>query len=147
MEESIDVKITFKTSDGFVETLWAQSLGNAQYKVDNSPFFVYRISWNDIVEGEKAPDGSINFVRVLKKSGNRTLRVIFEAFEIESDAAQPILQKIKDLNCSYEGFAPSLISINIPSQENLANLTDYLDSSNLNWEYADPKYEDLFPND
>jgi hypothetical protein len=48
-----DAKVLFRVpnEDGTadVETLWATSLGNDQYKLDNSPFYAYSVSWEDIV--------------------------------------------------------------------------------------------------
>ena len=32
-----------------VETLWATHLGADNYKLDNSPFYAYGVSWEDVV--------------------------------------------------------------------------------------------------
>lgn len=62
-----------------VETLWAYDLGNDRYKLDNLPFFAYSVSLHDIVLAPLNPvEGMATFERILSKSGNRTIRVIFE---------------------------------------------------------------------
>jgi len=62
-----------------VETLWATELGNDEYKIDNSPFYAYSVSWQDIVYAPFDPiEERPTFQRVVRKSGNRTVRVIFE---------------------------------------------------------------------
>ncbi|HKA18819.1 MAG TPA: hypothetical protein VKN18_11065 [Blastocatellia bacterium] len=40
---------------------------------------------------------------------------------------------------------PRLISINVPTEVELKMVADYLIASGHNWEYADPTYDDLFP--
>lgn len=128
-----------------VETLWAFPLGGNLYRLDSSPFFAYRVSWLDIVEAEPDDEGVLSFVRVVEKSGNRTVRVITEGYETTSKEAKPFLEGIIDLGCSYEGFQPRLLSITVPAEIELKAVANYLIKSNHNWEYADPTYDDLFP--
>jgi hypothetical protein len=128
-----------------VETLWAVPVGDDLYRLDNSPFFVYRVSWEDVVCAERDSDGILCFSDVVQKSGNRTLRVITNTYDTTSPEAKPFLDGIINLGCSYEGFQPRLISINVPPEVELKVVAAYLIESGHNWEYADPKYEDLFP--
>ncbi len=39
------------------------------------------------------------------------------------------------------------MSINIPGEVQLYLVRDYLVFKNANWEHADPRYSELFPND
>lgn len=128
-----------------VETLWAVPVGLGLYRLDNSPFFTYRVSWQDIVRAEPDADGVLCFVDVADKSGNRTVRVITNGCDTTSEEAKPFLDGIIDLGCSYEGCQPRLISINVPPQVDLQTVADYLIASGHKWEYADPTYDDLFP--
>jgi len=128
-----------------VETLWAVPVGLGLYRLDNSPFFTYRISWQDTVRAEPDADGVLSFVDVAEKSGNRTVRVITNGCDTTSEEAKPFLDGIIDLGCSYEGFQPRLISINVPPEVDLQTVADYLIASGHEWEYADPTYDDLFP--
>ena len=128
-----------------VETLWAVPVGGALYRLDNSPFFTYRVSWQDTVHAEPDADGVLCFVDVAEKSGNRTVRVITNGCDTTSKEAKPFLDGIIGLGCSYEGFQPRLISINVPPEVDLQTVANYLIASGHNWEYADPTYDDLFP--
>lgn len=128
-----------------VETLWVVHLQANLYRLDNSPFFAYRVSWEDIVEAEADEDGVLCFSRVALKSGNRTVRVITNGYEITSEDAKPFLDGIVELGCTYEGFQPHLISITVPPETDLDTIADYLIASVHDWEYADPTYDDLFP--
>jgi len=73
------VKIRFRGPDpGDVETLWAVPVSGGFYRLDNSPFFAYGVSSQDIVEAQPGQDEFLEFVRCIKKSGNRTVRVVFQ---------------------------------------------------------------------
>jgi hypothetical protein len=84
-----------------VETLWATALGNDEYKLDNSPFYAYSISWKDTVcapvdESEGLP----TFIRVVKKSGHRTIRVIFDPPVQEGNESDIVLPGLVSLDCT-----------------------------------------------
>ena len=131
-----------------VETLWATELGNDEYKLDNSPFYAYSVSWEDIVYAPFDPiEARPTFQRVIKKSGNRTVRVIFEPPVEAGNSSDQLLQGLVALGCSYEGANPGYMSINIPAFVQLEVVRDYLIFKQANWEYADPRYSELFPND
>jgi hypothetical protein len=138
------VKVGFRYEDGGVETLWAAPLGNNLYRLDNSPFYIYGVSWQDVVEAQPEEDGFLFFLRVIEKSGHRTVRVLFEDFSAKDPEAEPILADIKNLGCTYEGYG-GLLVIDVPPEVNLETVTEYLKDSKLEWEYADPTYEELFP--
>ncbi len=122
-----------------VETLWATHLGTDQYRLDNSPFWAYGVSWADVVFAPfSAEDGLPTFQAVVRKSGNRTVRVIFES----SLEAEKSLPGITALGCSYEGMKNRYVAINIPVGIELASVCDYLTELEVMWEYADPNQEE-----
>ena len=140
------VKIGLRDEDGDVETPWAVSLGGNLYRIDNTPFFAYRISAGDVVEASAGADGFLFFERVVRKSGHRTVRVMLpESAEVEPGPT--LLADIKRLGCTYEGAYNKLICIDVPPAVSLEAVAEHLTKMGLEWEYADPKYEDLFPDD
>jgi hypothetical protein len=139
------VKVGFCEPDGVVETLWATPLGRNWDQLENSPFFAYRVSWKDMIEAKPEVDGVLFFVRVVEKSGHRTVRLLFEKLPTTGKRAKPILDGLVQRGCSYEGMAPRLISVDVPPSVDLEMIADYLTGTGVRWEYADPKYEDLFP--
>ncbi len=141
------VKVKFVDGDN-IETLWAVELGNNLFRLDNSPFFAYDVSWQDIVEATEEAENFYEFVRVVEKSGNRTVRIIFENFSGKDEQGKQILSNITNLGCSYEGANPKFISITIPSTANFESVIGYLsEQSDLNCEYADPSYAKLLLED
>ena len=132
---------------GNVETLWADALGNDRYRLDNSPWYAYRLSSGDIIEARPTEHGGLPaFVRVLQKSGNRTLRLILEPPADQAPTSQAVLDHLVDLGCAYEGAHPGYLAVEVPPSVDLQVVREYLISTGQQWEHADPKHEDLFPN-
>ena len=138
------VKVAFVDGD-IVETLWAKPLGNNQYCLDNGPWYAYRVSWRDVVEAMPPATGGLSeFVRVVRKSGNRTVRVILEAKVRSNDPPHPVLEGLKKLGCSYEGSHGRLFSINVPATTQLEEIRKFLIDSDVEWEHADSTHQELF---
>src|SRR5437660_6129345 len=127
-----------------VETLWARPVDVDQYQLDNSPFYAYGASWQDVVEAQPAADHLLEFVRCVRKSGNRTLRVIFQDYGINDRKAQDVLEGLRRMGMSYEGMQPKMVSINVPPRKDLDEVTEFLsEQPGLQWEYADPTYDEV----
>jgi len=148
--ELAKVEMRFEDDEGNVEveTPWVTPLGNNRYRLENSPFYAYNVSWEDIIEAVKEEaDGFPIFTKVLEKSGNRTVRVIFDPPVEEENESQKVLNGLVELGCSYEGANRSYVVINIPKHIKLMEIRDYLISKEVQWEHADPSYSELFPNE
>src|SRR5262249_17810343 len=53
----------------YVETLWAERVGPDRYRLNNSPFWAYSVSWLDVVEAHPDENGQLAFARIVEKSG------------------------------------------------------------------------------
>jgi uncharacterized protein DUF4265 len=140
------VKIRTSGDDGIVETLWAQRIGGRDdcFRLDNSPFFAYRMSADDVVEGSPISPGMYDFVRVVEHSGNRTVRLMFATDRVDSPLGVSVLDRLTQLGCTFENMNNALVSITVPASVSLDAVATYLTSTGLQWEYADPTYDDLF---
>ena len=130
---------------GLVETLWATRVGPDLYRLDNSPFWAYGVSWYDVVEAHQDPDGVLRMSRVVTKSGHRTIRIIFEPGVRESPEAQAILDGARQLGASHEGMNPGYFSLDIPPEGDLMAVAGFLTERGVQWEHADPTYSDVYP--
>ena len=109
------VKVVLIGPDGQVETPWARALGNDQYELDNTPWFTYGLSLHDIIQARAPATGELpEFIRVVRKSGYRTIRLILDPPADSSSESQAILDRLRELGCSYEGMNNRLIAIAIP---------------------------------
>jgi hypothetical protein len=131
-----------------VETLWAFDLGNNEYQLDNSPFYAYSVSWQDVVYAPyDSTEEFATFQRVVRKSGNRTVRVIFDVPPEPGNQADQVLKGLQALGCGYEGANRRYLSINIPATANLNQIGAYLTEQGVQWEHADPTYAEIHQND
>ena len=145
-------KVLFRIEDDAgaenVETLWALELGDDCYELTNCPFYAYGVSLGDVVwapydEDEQYP----GFRRVVKKSGNRTVRVAFDLAVAPGNASDEVLQELVALGCNYEGANPSYIVVNVPRTTNLEFVVACLVENQARWEHADPTFAELHPDE
>jgi len=140
-EGMLKVRFSFEK---YSETVWATPLEGNLYQLDNSPFFAYGVSWRDTVEARMGADHILEFVRCIRKSGNRTVRIVFQAYRSTDSDADEVLKGLLRMGCSYEGMPPRLISVNVPLAVDLSAVVEFLkDQTVLQWEYADPTYEQV----
>jgi hypothetical protein len=131
-------KIALRGDDGEIETVWAYELGNGQYKIDNTPWYAYGISWHDVVEAAPDEAGQLCLTRIAVKSGNRTVRILSdEPFTDEW------LSKLVALGASYEGANRKYYGVNIPPGIDLGVVANFLISEGVEWEHADPTYDEI----
>ena len=111
-------KVVFELEKGefpySTESVWAERISGNRFRLLNSPFFVFGVSCEDVVEAE--PHGHIyRFVRVLQRSGRSTYRIILQGERTINDAE--FLQRwqaFQDAGCTYESANDKYISIDMP---------------------------------
>jgi hypothetical protein len=140
------VKVLLREGE-YVETLWAERVGTDLYRLDNSPFWAYGVSWLDVVEAHPDTDGQLVMSRVVTKAGHRTVRVMFDAGVDESRKAKAVIDGIVALGASYEGMNPRYLAIDVPPGVDLMRVAHYLTEHAVEWEHADPRYSELYPDD
>jgi hypothetical protein len=83
-----------------VESFWALPLGDGLYELRNSPWLAYDLHFGDVVRAEPDDPGALPRIReVVRRSGHRTLRVIFH----ESVSQEEELNLLKSLH-RWQGF-------------------------------------------
>jgi hypothetical protein len=142
------VKVALRGSAGEVETLWAFDLGGGRYRLDNLPWYAYRVSLEDVIEAAPDEAGQLQMLRVVSKSGNRTLRLIYEGADLNTSwpsEIQETMDWLVEHGCSYEGANRRYQAVNVPPEVDLDIITAFLTEAEVRWEYADPTYEDIHP--
>src|SRR3954453_22096726 len=121
MGESLEpnAKVLFRVlnEDGSseVETLWAHDLGSNKYRLDNLPFFAYGVSAEDVVLAPFDDDEQFpTFQKVISKSGNRTIRIIFDLPYESGNESEALVNRLVALGCDFEGANKRYVVINIP---------------------------------
>jgi hypothetical protein len=143
------VKILLRSPDGDVETLWADPADAPDaYTLDNVPWYAYGVSLGDVVEAHAVADGMLEMTRVLRKSGNRTLRVLLTvampAREWTAESRR-LVDGIRERGAGIENMNKKLVAVTVPPAVDLLALAAYIDAQGFEFEYADPPFEALFP--
>jgi len=98
-----------------VESPWATPLGSELYRLENIPFFFDGISLGDIFEARpRSNDARPCLTRIVKKSGNRTVRVLAGKPYDESTETKAVIGSLKELGCGVEGDGKRFFVVNVP---------------------------------
>jgi len=111
-----------------VEKLWAERVGDNQYRLDNIPWFASGVSYNDIVSVEDPEaDEPLKFKRLITPRGHSTYRVRtdFEGAEKHGIFHQ-LLDALQKLKCSVENNSAGFFSIDVPPGASVHGVYDLL---------------------
>lgn len=109
------------------EAMWARALGGNRYRIENVPFFVYDVNYGDVVEAvERALELKPSVLRVVERSGHRTIRVFFNKEVSEQDRLKH-LGSLRDLHVTFEGKDWRYFALDLEPQANMNAVRDRLD--------------------
>lgn len=125
---------------GKSESLWSNSLGNQLYELQNIPFYAEHLNLQDIVKCDESVDGLPVIQKLVKRSGNRTLRVIFRD-ETPEDTCVDIIWELGKQKIFSEKVADRRFMFNIPPTSDYAWAQSFLnekENEGLLWVYEQP---------
>ena len=82
--------------------------------------------------------------RVVAKSGHRTIRIILSSDPRNDAGAKLVLNEISALGCTYEGANGQYVAVDLPPEVNMEKVVRFLTEREVEWEHADPSYEQLY---
>lgn len=92
------------------ESVWVQPVGQNRYVLENSPFYAFGVSYQDVVRANEK-NGQLFFGEIVARGGHSTYRIILldskELFE-------EYWQVLQQLGCTYEEGLNRLLSVDIP---------------------------------
>lgn len=123
------IKILFELPEDWhgssSETLWAASLNNGLYQIQNVPFLVKDVSLKDVVSARNDDLLSsviLAFEEKVKSGGHSTYRIALTPEQRASDAWRRYWEELAQLGCSHESgeFGHLLIlAVDVPPQTNI----------------------------
>ncbi|MCY0989965.1 DUF4265 domain-containing protein [Nannocystis sp. ILAH1] len=119
------VKILFEPNDDYyttTESLWAEDLGEERYRLRNSPWYYYGVSFGDIVRAEPLSGGGLAFAEVLERSGSSTFRIMLRE-GIDEPQFQRYWRPLESLGCTLERAKGGFYAIDAPPGADLSNVT------------------------
>jgi hypothetical protein len=94
------------------ESMWVEPLGEGRFVLENSPFYAFNISFQDVVLAAYV-NGQLTFSGVHARGGHSTYRILL-AGENVADFAE-YWHPLQLMGCSYEeGPNKQLLSVDIP---------------------------------
>lgn len=140
-------KLELRTGE-FVEKLWATPLGEGRFRLENTPFYAYGLSFRDIVEATPQPDTDIVlYKRTIKKGGHRTIRV---STPDHSNVPEELIERLDALGSSCEGASRRYLCFDIPPEADFNSVVSELltwNADTIIWEHVDPTWSELHPED
>ena len=122
------VKVRFSlpvNSDGWPpvssEGLWAQTLGNDEFRIDNTPWFVRNLAAEDVVRALAGSDGVLWATERVRWSGRCTIRVIPRQDGPLAADRQAVLDAFAPFGVSGEGIAQyGMVALDVPAEADLS---------------------------
>jgi hypothetical protein len=130
-----------------MESIWVRKVRGKLYEVMAVPFFAYNISLGDIVSCSTDDDGEGLFIdKVVKKSGNRTVRVAFKSPEGGNHVeARKLVDYFKKAGLKWDYNGIRVFSVNISTDDQYRKLVARLNripkTAQMIWEDGDPEPE------
>ena len=108
------------------EHLWAESVGSEEFRILNSPFFVFGISLDDIVRAEKVGDSYV-FRDVVRRSGHSTYRIFLQGNRTIADKEfTERWHEIAAQGCTFENANGSLVTVDCPPRTDVSAVYNLL---------------------
>ncbi|HEU4434839.1 MAG TPA: DUF4265 domain-containing protein [Pyrinomonadaceae bacterium] len=116
------VKVTFELDqsdwhDHATETMWAVVVAERTYVLRNVPFYVYGVSYADLVVAEQT-GGENLFRRVYQRGGHSTYRIFLVDEEAEQEF-ESAWQPLASLGCTYERATDYLVAVDVPPESDI----------------------------
>lgn len=98
--------------DHGTESTWVLPLNDGTYQIENVPYYVYGISYGDVVSA-KREDAFLVFDSVVERSGHSTYRIFLATPEAEN-GFESNWEPLAKLGCTYERATDYLIAVDVP---------------------------------
>lgn len=133
------------SSDAVVENMHVLHVSGDTYIVDNSPFYVYGISFGDKIVASKS-HGKLLFSRILERGGHSTYRIKLPSGRNHAYFLR-YWPALAQLGCSYEGSSANprrLYAIDLPPEVDVAAVYAILEGHEQAgiWEFEEAHYCD-----
>src|SRR5215472_15911987 len=141
------VKIQFvldpKDGHGYeTEGLWGESLGAGEFRILNSPFFAFGISFDDVVKAESSA-GVYRFQEVLRRGGHSTYRLFLQNDRTVDDPEfKEYWTQLRRQHCTYENANDHFVAVDVPPQADVSKVYSLLEKGEAEgvWVFEEGHY-------
>ncbi|HWX62908.1 DUF4265 domain-containing protein [Bradyrhizobium sp.] len=108
------------------ESLWAEMVGPGRFCILNSPFFLFGISADDVVEAEETNNGW-EFQTVVSRGGHSTYRIFLQDGRTTKHPDFRISWKpISELGATFENANDHFVAVDIPPGRDVAAIYELM---------------------
>lgn len=127
----------YKGNESAIETLWALPIRDNTFRLENSPFYAYGYSYQDIVVVKKK-DSELIVEGVVEHCGHSTFRIALKS-EDGKRLFNQYWSKIESLGCTYEQHSEVLYVVDVPPSVGLNQVVELLQKGEKDevWEYEE----------
>jgi hypothetical protein len=109
------------------ETLWARQLGEDLYELRDIPFYSYGLNLGDVVQAvPPAPHLKPQVLRVVRRSGHRTLRIVFQD-DVEPARRLELINSLKPLGVGFQSATRGYFALDLLPQTDAEQVCQTLD--------------------
>ena len=109
------------------ESLWAEKIETGNFRILNSPFFLFGISAEDIVGAKETKNGLI-FQSIISRGGHSTYRIFLQGGRtIKGSDFHSYWEPIARQGATFENADDHFASIDIPSEKDVAAIYSLLE--------------------
>lgn len=108
------------------ESLWATELGGDRFRIENVPFYAYGLNYHDVVEAKaETPELKPSVVRVVERSGHRTIRVFFGK-DVANEDRLSHLRSLEHLHVSFERCDRRYFALDLEPESDISAVEERL---------------------
>jgi len=134
------VKVFFQLEDAptATESMWAEPMEDGRFRLRNSPFYAFGVSFLDVVYANEAADGGREFAGVAERGGHSTYRVILEE-GVTRASFEKKLEDLRRLGCNYECGTHVFFVIDLPPSSDIYAVYKVLEEGQAEglWEFEE----------
>lgn len=105
------------------ESIWCDVEGD-YFRVKNIPFFINRLSFDDLIAVEKTKKGGWRIAKIIEESRNSTIWLYFTSWP----EGGGVLDQIKLLGCLAEGgIFQGYYAVNVPANVDIGDVYSVID--------------------
>ncbi len=143
-----NVRIVFHLDPGNeqgikTETVWAEPVGIGNFRIANSPFYVFGVSSEDVVAAREL-DGRLVFKEVISQGGHSTYRVfLHDCRTIHSPEFKRYWDPISALGATFENANDHFVAVDIPAGKDIQAIYELLEQGEKDevWSFEEGNYE------
>ncbi len=124
------------------ESMWAKSLDNWDFQIENSPMHAYGVSYLDIIKASLWEDGLLFFRSISEKSRHSTYRIISLDHRYDN-IFKKYWESIGTLWCTFESNTEKwLFSVDVPPETNIEKVYELLNKWEKDgiWNFEESDY-------